>query len=126
MTARDVIVETLLGLDGLPEDLDVMPYSRALDGLERTTVMVRVDEVHPGRTAGTRANTIALLVIATKSDPAAAEDELDAALEDVLHVLDTSPEGTGIEWSGAKRATFDGGFPCYEISTTVHTQKEPS
>lgn len=126
MGARDVIVDTLLGLDAMPADIDVRPYAKSLDGLSGTTLMVRVDQVRPGPVAGTRAYTIVLLLLTALTEPGPADDELDAALEDVLHALDTAPAGAGIAWTLADRAVFEDSFPAYQITTTVYTQKEAS
>ena len=122
MTPRTLVLDQVAGLGTAAT---VMPYARNVDALPGPTLMVRVDEVNPHPNARSwRAYTVALLVIVPHTDVVAdAEAELDALLEDVLHALeqDTTP----LTWSTARRAVFEGDWPCYEITLTVPISKEP-
>ena len=123
MTARDEVVAALAALPDLPAGIRVMPYARALTNLSQTVAMVRVDRVERGAVAGTRAYAMAVVVVSPKTEPGPADDELDGALEDVLHALETG--NTGFLIGTATRAVFgDSQWPAYEIALTVHTQKE--
>lgn len=123
---RDALVANLTDLEAL--NVKVIPYARTLDGLERVTLLVRVDEVRNSTVArGWRDFDVTLILATPRTDPTGpADDELDGALEDVLDVLD-SPDAAdiGIRWSRATRATLDGNFPAYEIASTVTTERSP-
>jgi len=108
--ARDAI---LAAVAALPLEVDVEAYARNAT-ITAPTVMVRLDRVT--KRAPWRDYDAALLVIVpnTVED---ADDELDALLEDVLQAIDA---GDGpLRWTTADRATFEGAFPCYEVTLTV-------
>ena len=123
-TTRAAIVANLDRIDAL--EVKVVPYSRALDNLERVTLLVRVDEVRNSKNArGWREFDITLILATPKVDPTGpADDDLDDHLETVLDVLDSQDVADiGIQWTRATRATLDGNFPAYEIASTVTTQR---
>lgn len=125
MTPRQLVTELLEA--GLPEGIVVLPYAR--DGVvpASTTVMIRVDSVTraPEAPIAHRRYTYAVIVVAAQvDDHGAADDELDGALEDVLHVIETSP---GLPmWTSAERAVYGEStqLPAYEITLTVTHSKE--
>lgn len=120
MTPRE-LVRSLLE-ESLPDTIVVEPYAR--DGIVpmKSTVMLRVDTVARAPQAGLslRLYTYALVLVAAKvDDHGAADDELDAALEDVLHAIETTP---GLPmWTKADRAVYGETvqLPAYEITLTV-------
>lgn len=101
----------------LPEDVHVISYSRAaVESLQGTTVMVRLDRIEPETDVpqATRRYTFGLIVITPLTEAPAADDELDAAVEDVIDALDQHPRFT---WQGAERAVFEGTqTPCYQVT----------
>ena len=119
-TARNEMVTALAGLTGLA-DFKIVGYSRKLT-LERPTVMVRVDTVTPA--GGNRDYAMSLIVAVPETDPTGpADDELDASLEDVLYVIDTSGDALGIRFNSATRATLDDAYPAYRVDVTVRRSK---
>ncbi|CCH79084.1 hypothetical protein BN12_40054 [Nostocoides japonicum T1-X7] len=120
MTARAAVADLLT--EHLPDDVDVIPYARNIDSPARSTVMLRLDEVTPGVASGLGTYTFALLLIAAKTSPGPADDELDALLEDVLYALDRLSDA-GVTWSSARRATYEDKNPAYEVTTAVTVSK---
>lgn len=125
--SRQVIVD--LYTEHLPDEVDVLPYSRQIDPPAKPTLMVRVDVTRPGPELGTREHDVTLVLIAPgglESD--ATEAELDALLEDVLQVLERNDTiSNAVQWKSATRGSYgepDPICPAYDISTTIRTEKE--
>ena len=113
---RPLIVAQLASLSA---EYQLIPYARDITPT-RATVMVRIDGVSPTDDRMLRRYQAALLVITPRIDPTGpADDELDAALEDVLYSLDQTP--AGIVWESARRVVYADVLPAYEIAITVHT-----
>lgn len=108
--ARDAI---LAAVAALPLEVDVEPYARNAV-IDAPCVMVRLDRVAK---SGPWRNYSAALLVLVPNVVEDADDELDALLEDVLHVLDT--DAGPLTWTTAERATFNDAFPCYEVTLTV-------
>lgn len=125
MTAR-AAVTAILTEPGKLTGVDVLPYARNIDPPERSTVMVRTDEVRPSEVAeGLQDYRMALVLLAAKVEPGPGDDELDALLEDVLYVVTSSYAAeAGITWTVARRATYQEATPAYEIDISVTTRKE--
>lgn len=108
-------------------ELDVEPYSRGVESLQRSTVLVRLDRVThaPEVPLAARAYVFALIVVTPLSDPTGpADDDLDDALEDTLHALDKHPRFT---WEQAVRGVFESTqTPCYEITASNYTEPDPT
>lgn len=106
MTARAAVTAILTETGKLP-GVDVLAYARNIDPPERSTVMVRTDEVRPSEAAeGLQDYHIALVLLAARVEPGPGDDELDALLEDVLYVVTSSyAADAGITWTQARRAT---------------------
>ena len=119
MTARALVLEQLATLE---LDATVIPYGRSLDTVTEQTLMVRVDSVAKGQGIIWRSYSVALLVIVPYTDPARAEDALDALLEDVLFELEKPT--TPLVWTAAQRAVFQEQWPCYEVTLSVPVNKE--
>lgn len=120
MTARAIVVDTLGTL--VPEGINVIPYAREIDPPTKPTVMVRIDEVNPSQfPTAIRDYGMALILIASKTAPGPADDELDALLEDVLTALDGSDQ---MSWSKATRATYNEQYPAYQVDLNTISTKE--
>ena len=127
-TARAELLKLLEPLDDpAGADLRVLGYARDVDPGDRPTVMVRVDEVKPrrramGSTGTLRDYAFGVIVIPSILTGAAAEDELDEALELVLARLEVIADDAlarNLEWATATRASWLEKFPAYEITVTV-------
>lgn len=127
-TTRDALVAKLAELDAMPDDVDVVAYSRKVTNLERATLFVRVDKVSNSKQArGWRDFDVTLILAIPQTDPTGpADDLLDARLEDVLDLLDSADaDDIGVRWTEATRAVLDELFPAYEITATATTQRTP-
>lgn len=122
MQVRDNLVTILEGV--LPPAYQVEPYARNLGNINAVAVMLRLDEVHPSKFAmGHWDVDAALLIVGPVVEPGAGDEELEAALEDVLFALDQAEDLT---WSTAKRATYgepEPMFPAFEITVQITTKK---
>ena len=131
MSARAALVEALRGW--LPADVDVLPYARQIDPPDRSTVMVRVDELTPAPVQGQRDAHVALVllvpggVVDSDATAKAVEDELEALLADVLHVLDTDAATSRMWWTSAKRSVYgepEPTNPAYEVTVLARLNTE--
>lgn len=119
---RQLVIDALA--DELPTTLRVVEYARQIDPPTVTTVMVRVDNVtpHPATPQAQRRYGFALIILAAKSDPTGpADDELDAALEDVLYAIERSQ--TLPQWTSAERAVYADTTPAYQVNLPVDITK---
>lgn len=118
--ARALLVSYLAPLEDLTPPVRVIPYARQVSPPDRPTVLVRFDGVAPATGAGARrvrTYRFALLCVPGKVRAEAAEDEADALLEDVLAVLDDSPQ---VSWSTADRGLYeDTEIPSHEVTITL-------
>lgn len=125
--AREHIVTILTG--ALPSDVVVIPYARDIDPPSKSTVMVRIDTLRPSRAAGGLWQVdAALVLIAARTTPGPADDELEALLQDVLYALNREDVATALSWTEAKRAVYgepDPTNPAFEVAVTTHITKEP-
>jgi hypothetical protein len=119
MTARAELVALLSPL--LP-DFVVVPYSKDITPPTKTSVLVRLDlvEAMPELPLGFRRYTFDVIVVAANAEAGAGDDEIDAALEDVLLVLDTSGRTT---WTRAERGVFQSTqTPCYDVTVVQRSE----
>jgi hypothetical protein len=107
---RDVVVEHLTA--ELPDVL-VKPHADQVDNVVGDLVMVRLDTVVPGVVKGRRDYTGSLLLVTGATSAEAGDGDVDDLLEDVLAVLDKTPNVT---WSEAKRATLDDQWHAWEVT----------
>jgi hypothetical protein len=124
---RDEIVDGLGIFNGvgLPlEDVDILPYATSITEPAGKTLIVRLDEVLPHPEAPQKWNLyrFALILVTALTESGAADDDLDAFLEDVLFAIGKTGN---ITWSKATRATYqDTTYPAYEVTLDVPFQKE--
>jgi len=124
---RAQLVTELRKADRLKDaGIDVRPYAKDLDALERPCLMVSVVTVKRSQlAAGWRDYEVNLDLLSPYVDPdGRADDELDDALEEVLALLESADENDiGLVYSTATRATFGDKWPSYRITGTVTTQR---
>ena len=89
-STRQKLTATLTPL--LPKAWKIVPYSRNLDTVERTTVMLHATEIRPAPSAaGALETDFVISIVSAKADPTAAQEDLD---DDVIAlVLDLSSMG---------------------------------
>jgi hypothetical protein len=125
---RAPIIAALSAPGVLPADIDVIPYARNIDPPDRTTVMVRVDDVEPSKTSqGTWTVTGALVIVAAKTAPGDGDDEVEDALMDVLVAVESPDITPGINWTKATRGTYpvdNPTNPAYDVAVTLHIAKD--
>lgn len=119
MSARDEVVAAVTEL--LPEGYArVEKYAKEVDPPKKPLVMVRVDEIQPlpAAGAGARRYLMALLLLATRTEPGKADDQLEDLLDLVLWSIDR--DDSTLTWTSAKRATYkqsDGNeYAAFEVS----------
>lgn len=121
-TPRALLTALLSG--SLPSDVRVVPYARTIDPPSESTVMVRIDKVRPSKATGyANEYDFALVLVGALTTPdGAADDELDALLEDVLYAI--SQPGNGVAFIEATRAVYAETNPAYEVAVQVTFTKE--
>lgn len=120
-TPRELIVQALKA--AAPATVSVVAYGDTASPQKRSQALVRIDEVAPEPTAPQAmwVFTYGVVLIASKTHPGPADDELDKALVDVLHAIE---KADGHTWTRAVRATFEETkIPAYEITVQVHITK---
>lgn len=106
--------------DQLGTDARVIGYAKSVDNIARdqSVVMVYREQVVPSPLESARVDTIAVWCAVPQTDPATADDALDALLDRVLSVID-SDDLPALIWSDAERGTFDDTWPAYKITATA-------
>jgi len=95
----------------------VIPAPVDLDAVTAPTVVLYREKVEPSPAAlGKRLSTLAVWVLDPRQDPRAAEDPLDASLDDVLAALDSD---ASLAWAEAERGTYADKWPAYRITLTI-------
>ena len=127
MTARAAVIAALstqVG-PGLPlEGVDVIGYARSIDPPAVNTVLVRLDDVvpSPDNPQAENLHHYSLILLTPLTEPGAADDELEAFLEDVLFAV---AKAGNLTWSKATRATYQGtNYPAFEVALDVPFLKE--
>ncbi|MFW5473691.1 hypothetical protein ACOCJ5_10305 [Knoellia sp. CPCC 206450] len=123
MNAREFLVSQLEPV--MPSTVKVEKYAREVDSPTRhSLLLVRIDDVapHPSGIPGQRLYSFGLVLIPRKRATGSGDDELDNALEDVLHAID---EADDIVWTRAERGTYeDSTHPAYDVTVQVALTKE--
>lgn len=82
-STREKLAATLAPL--LPKAWKIVPYSRNLDTVELTTVMLHATEIRPATSAsGALETDFVISIISPKADPTAAQQDLD---DDVIALV---------------------------------------
>ena len=119
-TTRDELAEQLL--ERLPADWVIVPFSRNLDTVSKTTVMLHATEIRPGTTQGLLEVDYVITVISPKSDATNAQDDLDdQVLNVILPLRDSAP---GLVFRNAVPSTTTGDNFAWDINTTIHARKD--
>ena len=133
MTAARELVRAELAAQ-LPEGIELLAYSRAVDGLEAPRVMLQLVRIIPNRAAGAHVRTYhaKLLAVAPVADvDLATAEEVDQLAEDVVYALELCPS---LVIDQAERATVDDTWAGWVIElhtaplgpVTTNNQENPS
>lgn len=104
---------------------ELVPYMRAMVPAGKPVLMVRVDKITQSPERLTRRVEFAIVLVGHLIDQTGlGDDELDEALEDVLHALDNAVDG--VVWQAANRVTYAAdpdadGWPAYEVTAVIYT-----
>ena len=124
MTPRQLVAAKLTA--ALPPDFTVRAAPATLDGLTGPTVILWTEQVSPGALPGTWWDVaLTALGAVPRTEAGPADDDLDAALADVLAALETD-DTHGIRWTTADRGTLEGSWPAYTVHlvTTILKSEE--
>lgn len=107
----------------LPRKWQIIPYSRNVDTLSTTMVMLKQQKIEPHPAAPLAMHTIGftVTVVTALTDTAASEDELDDSVVALCHALDE----IGVAWEDATKVLFDDTHLAYDISVQITSSKEP-
>lgn len=106
-----------------PTGYRVIGYQRAPDRVDQRTVMVWQDTITPhGIGSDLLIVSLTVWVLTPRLDPETADDDLDAALLDVLAVLHPLDAFT---WGPAERGVFAETAHGYKLTVTAATQVTP-
>lgn len=88
--------------------------------ITRPTVYAVTARVEPSELNGAQRRYEVDVVVAVPKQ-IDADDDLDAALEEVLEAIDESEVYT---WTAAERVVLDEKWPAFRVATTVHIRRE--
>jgi hypothetical protein len=112
--ARAAVAGHVEDATGLP----VLPYFAVADHIGEPTVMVGIASLVPGLTGCGQVLTMSVWVIAAQVDPGPADDELDAACDQVLAALTDLPTATV---TAGERGVYAETNPAYRLTVEVQT-----
>jgi hypothetical protein len=111
-------------LEGYLDDVQVEPYSRlSLSSIAGPAVLVKLEEVErePSAPMSHRRYVMELVLVTPLTEAPAADDELDALLEDVVYALEQS---STFDFERATRGVFEGTqTPCYGVRCSLIAPK---
>lgn len=111
----------------LPPTWRLVPYSRNVDELTRTTVMLRLQRVVklPEAPSGAYQAEWTLSIIFPGQDVTRAQKMLDQQLFELLDaILDLRATGLNIDWSDAQSAVFDERYEAFDITIRTILEKQ--
>lgn len=119
MSARKQLA-TALVVHLAPSVYRVIDHQDSVDQIAPTerVVIVYQARVAPTGGIGVREVSLEVWVLVPAADPALADDQLEASLEDILAALDTV---TWAHWTDAERGVYADAFHGYRITVTART-----
>lgn len=119
-TTRDQLAAQLR--ERIPASWVIVPFSRNLDALAKTTVMLHATEIRPSSAAqGVLEVDYTISVISPLADVTEAQAQLD---DDVLALLlSLQSDAPGLVFKDAQPALVQN-FLSWDISTTIHARKD--
>ncbi len=114
MSARDDVEAALTA--ALPDTYEFVDDLRDLDeptSEKPITLQLMRNKLEPGKTQGSYEQEFDLWIVTGSSDPAIVEPELDAAVDDVLPLID---QIKWLTWSICERAIHPSNFHGYKIT----------
>lgn len=106
----------------LPKSWRIIPEQRSFDDVGKTTVVIKQTTISklPAAPIGMRSVAFTLTLVSRFTSIAAAEDDLDELVPDLLDHL----EALGIKWSTATKVAVDENYLGYDITVEINTKKE--
>lgn len=120
MTVRAALVDLLELSFPQPGPVVVLPHPTAVDPPAKPTVMLRLDAVTPGSARGVRTYNYAIVLLASSAEVDGSDEQLEDLLEQALAAVDRFDPSLAITWEQAKRGTYRGTIPAFEIPVAVH------
>lgn len=107
----------------LPKAWTIVPTQRTLDVFTKPVVMLKQDRIEHAPTAPLAAHLVSFIVTVAdpNSDPAAAEDDLDAEVSELLLALGAIDY---LNWTEAQKVLFQDRYLAYDITLQAITRKD--
>lgn len=120
---RGWVMENLKPL--LPRGWVLSPYARIPDSVEKTTVIVWLQNITrlPEAPQSSHVTEYLVTVVSPAADPSQADEDLDDNIADLLHAIDQTPNT--ITWERAERASYNGTSLAFDITVRVITTSTP-
>jgi hypothetical protein len=119
-TARDNLAAQLK--TRLPKGWVIVPFSRNLDTVSKTTVMLHATEIRPSVAAqGLLEVDFIVTVVSPLTDVTSAADELDDQVLDLI--LDLQTDAPGLVFHNAT-PTLVQDYLAWDLNTTIHARKD--
>lgn len=106
-----------------PKTWLIVPEQRTFDAVGKTTLVVKQQRITRTSAApiGIRTVEFTLTLVSRFKNIAAAEDDLDARLDELLQVLDAAG---GIKWTTADKVAVTETYLGYDVEVEINTTKE--
>lgn len=118
-TTRDKLSAQLR--ERIPAGWVIVPFSRNLDSLSKTTVMLHATEIRTGPAQGLLEVDYTVSVISPLTDVTAAQNQLDDDVLDVI--LDLQESAPGLVFKNASPSLVQD-YLAWDINTTIHARKD--
>ncbi|TDW50995.1 hypothetical protein EDF52_10283 [Curtobacterium sp. PhB42] len=121
---RGWVIENLKPL--LPRTWDLSPYSRLPDAVDKTTVVVWLQNITrlPEAPLASHVTEYTVTIVSPRTSPTEADADLDDDIADLLHALDNVRNEQGspnLRWTRAERAVYAESFLAFDITVSVIT-----
>jgi len=115
----------------LPRGWDLIPYSRTPESIEKTTVLVGLQNITrlPEAPMSSHVTEYVVTVVSPASDLAQADADLDDDIADLLHAIDNARDDKGfpvLAWTRAERRVYGDFNLAFDITVSVITTSTPT
>jgi hypothetical protein len=120
MSVRTQLLALLTQSFPQPGPVVLLEHPTAVDAPAKPTIMLRLDTVDPGAARGVRAYGYALVLLVPATDSDLGDNALEALVDQALAAVDRVDPNLAGTWEQAKRGTYRGTTPAFEIPVAVH------